>query len=113
MNAPAIYGYQVGPPGVVTPRADTDAGLKFGRSRICRVCLRRRSETTDQTATELENLSREGRDAQPVTAPTDVWLNRLAAAAAPNPLSMLTTVTPVAQLFNMDSSAAMPPKLAP
>ncbi len=36
-----------------------------------------------------------------------------AAAAAPKPLSMLTTVTPTAQLFNMPSSAARPPKLAP
>ena len=31
----------------------------------------------------------------------------------PNPLSMFTTATPFAQLFNMPSSAAMPPKLAP
>jgi hypothetical protein len=28
-------------------------------------------------------------------------------------LSMFTTVTPLAQLFSMASSAAMPPKLAP
>ena len=34
-------------------------------------------------------------------------------APAPNPLSILTTVTPVAQEFNMPSSAAIPPKLAP
>jgi hypothetical protein len=32
---------------------------------------------------------------------------------APKPLSMLTTVTFDAQLFNMPSSAATPPKLAP
>ena len=38
---------------------------------------------------------------------------RDAAYAAPNPLSMLTTVTPAAQLFSIESSAAIPPKLAP
>jgi len=38
---------------------------------------------------------------------------RLAAAAAPNPLSMLTTVTPEAQEFNMARSAASPPNDAP
>lgn len=38
---------------------------------------------------------------------------RLAIAAAPKPLSMLTTETPEAQLFNMPSRAAMPRKLAP
>src|SRR5665213_1176586 len=38
---------------------------------------------------------------------------RDAAYAAPNPLSMLTTVTPAAQLFSMESKAASPPKLAP
>src|ERR1041385_3657359 len=38
---------------------------------------------------------------------------RLAAAAAPNPLSMLTTVTPDAQEFSMARSAASPPKEAP
>lgn len=53
------------------------------------------------------------------------WMDRSAAAttylqfmasamhAAPKPLSMLTTATPGAQLFNMPSRAAMPPKLAP
>ena len=38
---------------------------------------------------------------------------RLAIVAAPSPLSMLTTATPVAQLFSMPSSADSPPKLAP
>src|SRR6185503_97724 len=38
---------------------------------------------------------------------------RCAAAAAPRPLSMLTTVNPVAQLLSMPSSAARPLKLAP
>ena len=37
----------------------------------------------------------------------------LAMAAAPNPLSMLTTDTPLAQLLSMASSAVIPPKLAP
>ena len=37
----------------------------------------------------------------------------LAAYPAPNPLSMLTTQMPAAQLFSMARSAAMPPKLAP
>lgn len=41
------------------------------------------------------------------------WLIALAMAAAPKPLSMLTTDTPLAQLFSMASSAATPPKLAP
>jgi hypothetical protein len=36
-----------------------------------------------------------------------------AATAAPNPLSMLTTVTPAAHEFIIASSAARPPKLAP
>ena len=39
-----------------------------------------------------------------------IWL---AAKPAPKPLSMFTTVRPLAQLFNMPSRAAMPPKLAP
>ena len=34
-------------------------------------------------------------------------------AAAPKPLSMFTTETPVAQLFSMARSAVRPPKLAP
>src|ERR1051326_3463756 len=38
---------------------------------------------------------------------------RCAAVAAPNPLSMFTTVKPVAQLFSMPSNAATPWKLAP
>src|SRR3989442_14537785 len=38
---------------------------------------------------------------------------RLAAAAAPNPLSMLTTVTPDAQEFSIASKAARPPNEAP
>ena len=37
----------------------------------------------------------------------------LATAAAPNPLSMFTTDTPVAQELSMVKSAEMPPKLAP
>ncbi len=36
-----------------------------------------------------------------------------AAYPAPNPLSMLTTVTPDAQEFSMPRRAAIPPKLAP
>ena len=32
---------------------------------------------------------------------------------APKPLSMLTTATPAAHEFSIDSSAAMPPRLAP
>ena len=36
-----------------------------------------------------------------------------AAQAAPNPLSMFTTVTPLAQLFTIPSRAAIPSKLAP
>src|SRR5439155_458771 len=40
-------------------------------------------------------------------------LMRLAAAAAPNPLSMFTTVIPDAQEFSIPSSAAIPPKDAP
>src|SRR4029077_2197271 len=38
---------------------------------------------------------------------------REAATAAPNPLSMLTTVTPAAQLFNIVSSGAIPWNDAP
>ena len=38
---------------------------------------------------------------------------RLAAAAAPNPLSMFTTVTPAAQELSIARSAASPPKEAP
>ena len=41
------------------------------------------------------------------------WLIRLATQAAPNPLSILTTVTPLAHEFSMPSSAASPSKLAP
>ena len=45
-----------------------------------------------------------------VEAKTLIWL---AANPAPNPLSMFTTVNPLAQLFNMPNRAATPPKLAP
>src|SRR5207249_179808 len=38
---------------------------------------------------------------------------RLAAAAAPNPLSMFTTVTPAAHELSMPSRAAIPPNEAP
>ena len=41
------------------------------------------------------------------------WLMRLATHAAPKPLSMLTTVTPLAQEFNIPRRAASPSKLAP
>ena len=40
-------------------------------------------------------------------------LMRIAIMAAPKPLSMFTTETPVAQLFSMPRSAARPLKLAP
>jgi hypothetical protein len=45
-----------------------------------------------------------------ITARALIWL---AAYPAPNPLSMFTTVTPLAQLFSIVNSAAIPPKLAP
>src|SRR5262249_14174637 len=38
---------------------------------------------------------------------------RIAAAAAPKPLSTFTTTRPAAQEFSMASSAASPPKLVP
>ncbi len=38
---------------------------------------------------------------------------RLAAYAAPNPLSIFTTVTPAAQELSMPSRAAIPPNEAP
>src|SRR5262249_24554246 len=41
------------------------------------------------------------------------WLMSDAMAAAPKPLSIFTTDTPVAQLFSIPSRAARPPKLAP
>src|SRR3989441_11346330 len=50
---------------------------------------------------------------EPPPAAVHEWLMRLAAAAAPNPLSMFTTVTPEAQELSMASSAASPPKEAP
>src|SRR5438046_8938665 len=50
---------------------------------------------------------------QPHRPAAHVWLMRLAAAAAPNPLSMLTTVTPLAQELSIASSAARPPNDAP
>ena len=37
----------------------------------------------------------------------------LALYAAPNPLSIFTTLTPLAQLFSIDNKAAIPPKFAP
>ena len=44
-------------------------------------------------------------------AATELWRDtqRTTAMAAPKPLSMLTTVTPAAQLDNMPSNAAKPP----
>ncbi len=44
---------------------------------------------------------------------TNKLLMRHAAQAAPNPLSMLTTVTPLAHEVSMPSSAESPAKLAP
>src|SRR5262245_61185563 len=41
------------------------------------------------------------------------WVILDAATAAPNPLSMFTTVTPAAQLLSIVSSAAIPPNEAP
>ena len=46
-------------------------------------------------------------------SPDHARLIRLATYPAPNPLSMLTTVTPEAQELSMPSSAEIPPKLAP
>ena len=42
-----------------------------------------------------------------------IWLMRLARKPAPKPLSMFTTLMPLAQELSMDSSAESPPKLAP
>ena len=42
-----------------------------------------------------------------------IWLIRLARKPAPKPLSMFTTLMPLAQELSMDSSAESPPKLAP
>ena len=42
-----------------------------------------------------------------------IWLMRLASTAAPKPLSILTTPTPLAQLLSMFSRADTPPKFAP
>src|SRR5207247_4220369 len=39
------------------------------------------------------------------------WLMRVAAAAAPKPLSIFTTTTPAAQVLSMPRSAARPPRL--
>ena len=41
------------------------------------------------------------------------WLIILARYPAPKPLSMFTTLTPLAQELSMDSRAARPPKAAP
>lgn len=42
-----------------------------------------------------------------------IWLIMLARYPAPNPLSMFTTLTPLAQELSMDKSADKPLKLAP
>ena len=42
-----------------------------------------------------------------------IWLILWARKPAPKPLSILTTLTPLAQEFSMASSAANPPRLAP
>ena len=44
---------------------------------------------------------------------SQVRLMIAAAMPAPNPLSMLTTLTPAAQEFSMASNAAMPPRFTP
>lgn len=57
-----------------------------------------------------------GTRGRPVAAQEELIRSRqifAAAHAAPNPLSMFTTVTPAAQLLSMASRAAIPPKLAP
>src|SRR6267378_288215 len=64
----------------------------------------------DQHDDEAEH---EERVPDPLAPPGHVWLMRLAAAAAPNPLSILTTVTPEAQELSMPSRAASPPNDAP
>ena len=43
----------------------------------------------------------------------DTWLIMLAIYPAPNPLSMFTTLTPLAQELSMDKRADKPPKDAP
>jgi len=70
--------------------------------------------------TRLQHAPHDGGEAEhgesapgPDAGPCHEWLMRLAAAAAPNPLSMLTTVTPAAQELSMPSSAATPPNEAP
>ena len=55
---------------------------------------------------DLQNLSKS------TTQPT-CRLIAAAAQPAPKPLSILTTATPGAQLFNMPSRAAIPPKPVP
>lgn len=42
-----------------------------------------------------------------------IWLMRLAKKPAPNPLSILTTLHPLAQELSMESRAESPPKFAP
>ena len=60
-------------------------------------------------------LKRRARLESAGTAPaTDYkWLIILAKYPAPKPLSIFTTLTPLAQEFSMESSAARPPKAAP
>jgi len=58
------------------------------------------------------SFSDDNQHARP-NSPVQVRLMAAAIQPAPKPLSILTTATPGAQLFNIPSSAAIPPKPVP
>ena len=88
-------------------QASTARSARPGRPRCC---VRRCSSGSSREGTQCAETGRGGLRRRTAT---QTWFMRDAATAAPNPLSMLTTVTPAAQLFSIVSSARHPPKDAP
>jgi hypothetical protein len=99
-HRPSIGGF----PGTSVD-ASGDVGCNNWRAVHLRRVYKRRENVLDLFLISVQGFpSSEGND------PLSIYTRfiRLAANPAPNPLSMLTTVTPAAQEFNMPSRAASP-----
>src|SRR4029453_414940 len=87
--------------------------LHSGSVRRCRPGQAERSAYCNVRVSALRQLRRREMFASGKDQNLYKGLMRLAMAAAPKPLSMLTTAMPDEQLLSIPRSAARPPKLAP
>src|SRR5262249_39092582 len=101
---------------------DQPPGIADVRVEQRRLLLRRRLERPLEGLPEIAAADRRGETSHrqhAARAPgRDVrhqrrWFMRVAAAAAPKPLSMFTTTTPAAQVLSMPRRAARPCMLGP